>query len=227
MHSKRIQEKVKRDYDTIAEDFSGTRQFPWKDFDLFLPYYEPDSSVLDLGCGNGRLLEFLKRHGFKKYLGVDQSAVLLKLAKKNHPKSRFLEADMSEIELKDKFDGLFAIASFHHLPPHKQLAALKNWRKMLKKGGYLFMTNWNLHQVRYWPLWIRAWVWPSYGFRGLLVPWHNIAKRYYFAFTKGRLDRLLKKAGYHVILNEYVRNGEVSNVLNGKNILTIARHETL
>jgi ubiquinone/menaquinone biosynthesis C-methylase UbiE len=82
MHSKRIQKKVKDDYNQIAEGFSETRQFPWKDFECFKAYYRPNFAVLDLGCGNGRLLTFLENEGFKSYLGLDQSAELLKQAKK-------------------------------------------------------------------------------------------------------------------------------------------------
>lgn len=223
MHPKRIQEKVKQDYNLIAKGFSDSRQFPWKDFDLFLPYYKESFDVLDFGCGNGRLLQFLEKYGFKKYVGIDQSEELIKLAKKEHSKAEFLVADISDsLELK-KIDAIFAIASFHHIPPCDQLETLKKWKKYLKPGGYIFMTNWNLHQIEFWPLWLRSLIWPSYGFRGLLVPWQNRVRRYYFAFTKRRLARLLKAAGFELIFNDYIRNGEAATLLHGKNIVTIAR----
>lgn len=226
MHSKRIQEKVKQDYETIAEDFSQTRQFPWKDFDCFLPYYKAHFSVLDLGCGNGRLLQFLKKYGYKSYLGVDQSPSLLNYARKAYPKEKFLLKDMTK-PLKEKFDALFSIASFHHLSPDQQLSTLKQWKQALKPGGFLFMTNWNLHAPRFWPLWLRSLLCPSYGFRGLLIPWQNQLRRYYFAFSRRRLNRLLQKAGFKVLVNDYVRNGETAKLFTGKNILTIARYENL
>ena len=224
MHSKRIQKKVKDDYNQIAEEFSGTRQFPWKDFELFKTYYRPNFSVLDLGCGNGRLLTFLKKEGYKTYLGIDQSGELLKQARKEHPGMNFVEADMSEVlSIKEKVDAVFAIASFHHLPRKDQLSTLKKWKKFLKPGGFIFMTNWNVHQRSFWPLLLRSILIPSYGFRGVLVPWQNKVLRFYFAFTKRRLDHLLKKTGFKVLLNEYTRDGESATIFSGKNILTIAQ----
>jgi SAM-dependent methyltransferase len=215
MYSRRIQEKVKRDYDEIAGEFAESRQFPWKEFDLFLKYYRKDFKVLDLGCGNGRLLRWLSKHEFGSYLGVDQSKNLLEIAKKEHPEQKFLLGDMTDLEGKiatGSLDVIFAIASFHHVPPRLQEKTLKSWKKLLKPGGYIFMTNWNLHQPRFWPLLLRSLIIPVYGFRGLLIPWKKSVKRYYFAFTKRRLEKLMRKAGF-----------EVLEMKSGKNIVTVAK----
>lgn len=211
MHSKRIKKKVKEDYNAIAKDFSNTRHFPWAEFDFFLPYYDKNFKVLDVGCGNGRLLQFLNKHGYKDYLGIDQSEGLLKHAQENYPKNKFVLADMSDFKPKDSFDAVFAIASFHHLPPSEHLSTLKNWNALLPEGGYLFMTNWNLFQCRFWPLWVKSLLNPTYGF-ALLVPFQKEVKRYYYAFTRRRLKKLLEKAGFKV-LEQHV----------GKNIVTIAQ----
>lgn len=198
MHSKRIQDKVKEDYNQIAREFSSTRNHSWKEFELFIPFLK-NVAVADLGCGNGRLLDFLTEHGIKDYTGVDQSAGLLKEAKAKHPKARFIEADISKPLKLEKKEALFAIASFHHIPPRDQLATLKLWRAYLKKDGHLFMTNWNLFQRRF----LSSWLNPKRpSFFGLLIPWKNKVDRYYYAFTKGRLKRLLKKAGFEIVLFE-------------------------
>lgn len=228
MYSRRIQEKVKDDYNEIAKDFAGTRQFPWKEFELFEQYYEEDFDVLDLGCGNGRLLKFLGKYGFGSYLGVDQSEKLLEIARSEHPNQKFLIADMTDFSKLNKviatesLDAIFAIASFHHVAPRWQLKTLKEWKKLLKPGGYLFMTNWNLHQPKYWPILIRSLIFPVYGLRGLLVPWKRTVKRYYFAFTKRRLSRLLCKAGFKMVFQDY----EPAGIFKGRNIVTIAKNET-
>lgn len=224
MHSKRIKEKVKHDYNEIAESFSGTRRFPWRDFERFLPYYDEKSRVLDLGCGNGRLLKFLEKHGYKSYLGVDQSEGLLAFAKKNHPKDKFLLADMSELpKTLEKVDAIFAIASFHHIPPQQQLKTLKAWKNLLNDDGVIFMTNWNLLQPRFWPIWMRTVIAPRYGLRGLLIPWHAKVNRYYYAFSKRRLKVLFKKAGFEILEHDYVLHGETASFLKGQNILSILR----
>jgi len=89
MHSRRIKEKVKEDYNEIADSFSGTRHSLWKDFDFFLPHYDASADILDFGCGNGRLLEFLEKHGYGSYLGVDQSEKLIGIARAKHAKADF------------------------------------------------------------------------------------------------------------------------------------------
>ncbi len=207
MHSKRIQEKIKADYDAIAEEFDETRQFPWKEFEVFLPFYNRESAVLDLGCGNGRLLTFLKKHGYKKYLGVDQSKKLLALAQAKFPQEKFLLADISRLPaFEEKFDAIFAIASFHHLPPKEHFNILKAWKETLKPGGRLFMTNWNLFQWRFVNLWLKTLFWPRYGFSALQIPWKQRIHRTYFACTLRGLSRALNKAGFKVIYQEKGQN---------------------
>lgn len=109
MHSRRIKKKVKEDYNQIADSFSETRRFPWKDFDVFLDYYRGDEAVLDLGCGNGRLLQFLRKHGFSDYLGVDQSDKLIEIAAKKNHEQKFLVADMAKLPLLDVSLMLFLL----------------------------------------------------------------------------------------------------------------------
>src|SRR3989338_5509558 len=141
MHSKRIQEKVKEDYDAMAVGFSKSRVFPWGDFEVFFPYYRKNFRVLDLGCGNGRLLTFLDKQGYESYLGLDQSQELLKLAFKEHPGNRFVFDDMTEKLPAEKFDALFAIASFHHVPPSRQFKTLRLWRGRFARCGFFFFFN--------------------------------------------------------------------------------------
>jgi len=223
MDSKRIRQKVKEDYNQIAKDFSSTRQRQWKDFSRFTPYLDKNSKILDLGCGNGRLLLFLNELGYSSYLGVDQSSGLLEQARKQFPKSKFEELDMAKMPIGDKDkDVIFAIASFHHLSPKDQVKTLKRWRSYLKPGAHLIMTNWNLHQKKYRPALLRS-PFTGFGFRGCLIAWKNQIHRYYYAFTLRRLKKVLKKAGYKVIENEYVTDGKSSKIWSAKNILTIAQ----
>lgn len=219
MNSNKITEKVKSDYNQIANSFSSSRFAKWDEFDFFLNYYSKNSDVLDLGCGNGRLLDFLKKIGFKSYVGVDQSVRLLKIAKKKFPTYMFVEQDFVALNLNNKFDAVFMIASFHHLPPAEQLNTLINLKKSMKIGSYLFMTNWNLHQPRYLYFLLRSLLFPIYGIRGVLVPWQNTLNRYYFSFTRKRLEKLLSNAGFSIIYNDYYGG----SFFSAKNIVTVAR----
>lgn len=206
MHSRRIREKVKQDYDAIAVAFAKTRQSDWREFEVFLPYLKKNSSVLDLGCGNGRLVNFLKPFHVK-YEGWDQSKGLIALAQKAYPKERFSVKDMGRLpRVSKKWGVIFMIASFHHLPPADQIRCLKWVREHLKKDGLLLMTNWNLYQPRFWKAWLKMFFWPKWGFKGLEIPWDNGVQRYYYAFSPRELRRLLRQAGFLVLHEENARN---------------------
>jgi SAM-dependent methyltransferase len=65
-------------YTRFAGEFARTRRTWPPGFDRILPYLLPAASVLDLGCGNGRLLSFLVDRGWRGgYVGVDGSRELL------------------------------------------------------------------------------------------------------------------------------------------------------
>lgn len=48
-----------------------------------------NSTVLDLGCGNGALSKVLQEKGFQ-VIGLDASKELLDIARKNNPEIRFI-----------------------------------------------------------------------------------------------------------------------------------------
>jgi SAM-dependent methyltransferase len=70
-------------YAEFAGDFARTRRGWPPGFDRILPHLCPAANVLDLGCGNGRLLAFLTERGWRgRYLGLDSSAGLLAAAER-------------------------------------------------------------------------------------------------------------------------------------------------
>jgi len=68
-------------YQSFAEDFSETRQRLQPGVLQVVDRFPPESSVLDVGCGNGELARELVKRGLDcSYLGIDFSANLLKKA---------------------------------------------------------------------------------------------------------------------------------------------------
>lgn len=64
-------------------------------------------SVLDLGCGNGQLLEFFKEKGLAcDYTGVDFSDALLAVARRHNPDASFIQGDVNQLStlVSDRFD---------------------------------------------------------------------------------------------------------------------------
>src|SRR5690606_12329328 len=93
------------------------------------------------------------------YLGVDISKGLLKEAKKEKSALsakqkrlvQFKEGSLTKIPaLKSSFNLVFCVAAFHHLPSSKlRKLGLKEFRRVLKRDGYLVISVWNLFQKKY------------------------------------------------------------------------------
>lgn len=200
-----ILKKVIADYTAIADEFDITRKSSWPEFMLFEKALVKSQSLsannktkiklLDVGCGNGRLFDFLD-HKIIDYTGADNNSALLRIAKKNNPKARFKKADMLSLGYKsNQFDSVWCIAALHHLPTQAlQKKVLVNIKKILKKGGTLMITVWNLWQPKYKKL-IDIKTHHSY------IPWGNPVKaeRFYYAFTIHEFEKLLKEAGFSTL----------------------------
>lgn len=140
-------------YDAIAHNFAKSRKnMSWGELDYFVEKYLPKNnnfSILDVGCGSGRLLEQLSYHWRlpNEYLGVDNSEVMITEAKNNFDDSMFLLLDMKNIKnlAPQKFDYIFFIASLHHQKFLKErIETLIQAGKILKENGKIFLTNWAL-----------------------------------------------------------------------------------
>jgi len=138
-------------YDIFAADFSATRQHSWPEFDIFLPLIKPGEKVLDIGCGNGRLRNFLPKN--IAYTGADISENLLKIAEKSFPNDDFFHADFSKTWpfQNQQFDWVLGIASFHHiLDTAGQKFFMREAYCVLKPGGKIFLTTWVLPKKYFW-----------------------------------------------------------------------------
>ena len=93
---KQILSQTKDTYSHIAFDFDKKRNWVWKGFENFLQYAKPGSKILDVGCGNGRLLQLLSNSSIS-YTGFDNNEKLLELAKKNHPKAIFALGEAAQL----------------------------------------------------------------------------------------------------------------------------------
>lgn len=213
-------------YDTIADHFSNTRRFLWKDLQTFNTFVEDKGTVVDLGCGNGRLYQVFDKKQVS-YIGVDQSEKLIDIAKVRFPEGRFLVKDMTKTLLEeDTADAVFAIASFQHLPNREtRVAGLKEMKRIAKPGSFIVMTNWNLHST---------WAQKKYAKHGpddhndFYIPWKNslgktLGVRYYHGFTVEEIEELAKEAEVPIIEQRFIRKGEKSTKEDGQNILTIMK----
>ena len=120
--TKKLLQQVTESYNQIANEFSDTRNHPWEEFKYFQEYLHPEAEIIDLGCGNGRLLNFLNQHYLDnkfQYIGIDNNQALLAHAQKKFPQSQFFLGDQLAIPREDNsIDIIMNIAAFHHLPSH-------------------------------------------------------------------------------------------------------------
>lgn len=199
-------EKTRQDYNLIAEEYARTRHFTW-DIENLAQYVIPGEKILDLGCGNGRLIEILKDKDID-YIGFDSSEKLIKIAKSNYPKEKFFAGDALNLPFPNNyFDKIFSIRVLPHIPSQKlQLQFMEETKRVLKPGGLLILTAWYLYgftnKRNFWlmlkNIFLKIIGKSKLDFRDALIPWSNKIMRYYHYFTKRELKNLAKEAMFKV-----------------------------
>src|SRR3989344_2355970 len=180
--------KTIENYNLTAEDFSRTRRYVWPGFEPLAQYAEPNDKVLDLGCGNGRLLDLLRDKKIN-YIGVDNSAALITLAQKRYPAADFRIGDALKISFASNyFDKIYSVAVLHHIPSEElRLEFLEEVKRVLRPGGLLILTVWNLWQWRSFKYNLKYITLKILGlskldFKDIFVPWAKTRQRYFHCF---------------------------------------------
>jgi len=144
-------------YKRVGDEFSNTRQSPWGGWTKILGLMkkqfkdEKKISILDLGCGNGRLYGYLKeelpQYQFN-YLGVDSSKLLLTRAKRFY-KSSNVKFELNDVILKTQsiqkhYDIVAAFGLTHHIPSKKYREKwFKEISSLVRKNGLFVFTIWD------------------------------------------------------------------------------------
>ncbi|MCX6813972.1 MAG: class I SAM-dependent methyltransferase [Candidatus Azambacteria bacterium] len=227
----KLLELVRRSYDQIAENFDITRQkYLWPEFLKLASEVKDGDSMLDVGCGNGRLVQALVGKNIK-YLGVDESQRLIEIARlkfqnpnnksqtnsksqipifKQIPNAKFIVGDILQLDkvVKEEFDWVFCIAVLHHIPGEDlRLKALEQLGEKLKPKGKIILTVWNL--------------WPQVKFRKLIIKYGlqkliGINKMQFgdllFDWKNSRGEKIGRRY-YHAF-----RNGELEKIVQKANL---------
>lgn len=96
-----------------------------------------NSKILDVGCGTGGTIVFLKKHGYKKIYGIDKSPIAVKYCKKRKLKNITI-GDINSIKYpSNSFDAVICLDVLYHKGVHSQ-KALKEIKRVLKKDGIFY-----------------------------------------------------------------------------------------
>ena len=142
-----------------------------------------DSSILDVGCGYGKLLNRMQRDGFQNLTGVDP------FIKENliHPNGvKIFKKDIFELE--GQFDLIISNDSFEHMPD--PLKALKRFYDLLKHNKFVLIST---------PI-ASSFAWRHYG-----VNWVALeAPRHLFIHTIKSIQLLSRQAGFEILDIDFV-----------------------
>ncbi|MFA6255928.1 MAG: class I SAM-dependent methyltransferase [Candidatus Absconditabacterales bacterium] len=252
-----IKDELRKFYDAHAEKYYHTRKKHRADADIFLNEIKSSEkktiSILEFGCGSGRLLTYLgKLTGIKiHYTGVDISKNLLSFAKKQMsgktaPKNitaNFVCDDIAHYVKglkQESFDFVIGIASFQHIPTVKErFFVIKNVYRILKYDGKLLMTNrsfsrWFVRKYKKYLFHALRKYSISFGKHernSLMIPRKNgntLAKRFYHIYTLAELKKIISLSGFIIEKIGYLTKGAIaSSRTESQNSLIIAKKAIL
>ncbi len=118
------------------DKFAAEREQPFWDLVGLIGAVDAPT-VVDLGCGDGRLTSALAAHlGADSVLGVDSSpSMIARTAGRAENRTHFETGDIATWEQPAAFDIVFANASMQWVPAHASV--LERWSSSLRPGGQL------------------------------------------------------------------------------------------
>lgn len=137
-----VWDKIYQDYKQGGEEYATLRKGLIPEFLEFIKNNNFKlKNVLDVGCGNGKYLVFLKSLDFKAS-GLDSSPTAVSMTKEAVGEDlNILCANMYEYEMPaTSYDLIISIAAIHHGLKKQVSGAIKNIYNALVSGGLCFIT---------------------------------------------------------------------------------------
>lgn len=127
-------------YNENAQSFaSGTVSVEFTEMqDKFLQKLNPGAYILDFGCGAGRDTKYFLDQGYLVE-AIDGSEQLCQIASK-YTGIKVRQMLFQELEVNEKYDGIWACASILHLPKKELKEVLKKMLVALKPGGWIYTS---------------------------------------------------------------------------------------
>ncbi len=221
MASKNHYDSLAPFYDTVIGKNNSSKKFL---LNTTKKYLKPSSKILELGCGTAENLAVFEKN--YKLTGVDISEGMLRIARKKIPSGKFIQGDIADFDLKEKFDLIFCVYdTINHLENFNQWASLfKSVKKHLNPNG-IFIFDFNtLYKL---DILSQSDIYPEFPGEDTLLL--NVRKKNknlfnweinYFKHKSGAKYELIKssipESGYDTdkVLNEVKKNFTLLNTYN-------------
>ncbi len=182
------QMEVADTYNTIAHDFSKTRYSVWGGVRWFLDALPPQSLIGDIGCGNGKNMQY--RTDSLRYEGIDISSEFVAICRNRG--LQVTEGSILAIPAVDElYDHTISIAVIHHLRTQEErLQAIRELYRVTRPGGSILIYVWAAEQ-------------PATSKRKFtggdtIVPFHmkdgTVYERFYHIYVRGELEAEIQSA---------------------------------
>jgi ubiquinone/menaquinone biosynthesis C-methylase UbiE len=198
---------TRRGYDLIAPKFDLT---PFRTPDEVLahvaPYLGGDRSIaraLDICCGTGAVIRFLRPICREEVVGLDLSGGMLKQARwlaasPGPPTIRLVHGDAMALPFREVFDLATCFGALGHILQENERRFVRGVRNVLVSGGrFVFLTS------PLPPILSRAWV-LSRGFNVVMrvrnAIWRPAFIMYYLTFRLWECVAMLRSEGFSIAL---------------------------
>ncbi|MDD2786108.1 MAG: class I SAM-dependent methyltransferase [Patescibacteria group bacterium] len=223
---RKLSREVADFYEKEGAAFSSKRTKSWNVMSLLSERLKPGDLFVDVGAGNGRLADVLPSD--VNYLGIEPSGALRDEARGK----KMIAGELPKLELKDdSADVVACIAVLHHIPS-KELRdeSIAELHRILKPGGTMLITVWNLRAKRFWSWsnFVHAWL-RFVGVKGgepgdLYYVWKasgTLENRYVHAFTLNEFRKIFKAEQWKIEnIGAYDRDGWC-HWFKGRNLVAI------
>ena len=128
--------KIARKYMEVRDQFTNDRYLM-----MLNNLLEPNSKILDLGCGAGKPVDkFFIYHGHR-VTGIDISEKQIKLAKKNTPRARYELKDIASLRNGEyQVDAVLSFYTIIHTPRETHRELFDKINSFLPEGGLALVT---------------------------------------------------------------------------------------
>lgn len=124
-------------------DFLSKKQLAWyrHKFPSIFLNLNPNSSILDLGCGQGHFMEFLKTEGFLNVEGIDISKEQVDIANSRGINAQIADAITFLQSKKESYDAIIALDVIEHFRKDELLVLFNEIHNSLRNDGELIIQT--------------------------------------------------------------------------------------